>query len=68
MFEKEHLTIKGKSFMKDVEYEGKKLVQLDEDRIINEGLSGGSVHFRADSTNIEEAHPFPEEESPRTQG
>ena len=66
--ENEHLRIKGKNFIKDVQYEGKKRVQLDEDRIINEGLSGGSVHMRADSTNIEEAHPFPQEEPPRTNG
>ncbi|MET3696385.1 hypothetical protein SAMN05877753_103372 [Bacillus oleivorans] len=65
MSENEHVKINGKTFIKDVEYEGKKLAQLDEDRFINEGLSGGSVHFREDATNIEEALPFPKEESPR---
>jgi hypothetical protein len=37
----------------DLQYEGKDQVYLDIDRIINEGLSGGSVHSRHDTTNIE---------------
>jgi hypothetical protein len=52
---------KGK---KDLQYEGKDKVFLDIDRIINEGLSGGSVHSRHDTTNIEEARNLTEEEPP----
>jgi hypothetical protein len=49
---------------KDLLYEGKEEKYLDIDRIINEGLSGGSVHARNESTNIEEARDFVEEEPP----
>jgi hypothetical protein len=50
---------------KDVMYEGKDKVFLDEDRIINEGLSGGSVHMREGATNIEQARDLEEEQPPR---
>ncbi len=40
---------------KDLLFEGRDKVYLDIDRMINEGMSGGSVHSRHDSTNIEEA-------------
>jgi hypothetical protein len=49
---------------KDLQFEGKDKVFLDIDRIINEGLSGGSVHSRHDTTNIEEARDLTEEEPP----
>ncbi|WHZ05949.1 hypothetical protein QNH48_07375 [Neobacillus sp. YX16] len=49
---------------KDLQYEGKDKAYLDIDRIINEGLSGGSVHSRHDTTNIEEARNLTEEEPP----
>lgn len=49
---------------KDLNYEGKDKVFLDEDRIINEGLSGGSVHMRDEYTNIEEARDLVEEDPP----
>lgn len=49
---------------KDLQFEGKDKVYLDIDRIINEGLSGGSVHSRHDTTNIEEARNLSEEEPP----
>lgn len=49
---------------KDIEYEGRDKVYLDEDRIINEGLSGGSVHKRENSINIEEARDIDEEIPP----
>ncbi|MFD2443063.1 hypothetical protein ACFSO7_03610 [Bacillus sp. CGMCC 1.16607] len=52
------------NFNKDLHYEGKDKVYLDVDRMINEGMSGGSVHMRADSTNIEEARDLYEEEPP----
>ncbi|MDQ0232336.1 hypothetical protein J2S19_003646 [Metabacillus malikii] len=50
----------------DVNYEGKDKAYLDIDRIINEGLSGGSVHMRENTTNIEEARALPKEEPPHT--
>ncbi|MEH7112556.1 hypothetical protein V7124_09290 [Neobacillus niacini] len=49
---------------KDLLFEGKDKVYLDIDRMINEGMSGGSVHSRHDSTNIEEARDLVEEEPP----
>jgi hypothetical protein len=45
-------------------YEGRDKVYLDIDRMINEGMSGGSVHSRHDTTNIEEAHDLVQEEPP----
>jgi hypothetical protein len=45
-------------------YEGRDKMFMDIDRMINEGLSGGSVHYREDVTNIEEAHNFTEEFPP----
>jgi hypothetical protein len=52
-----------KASEKGVDYEGRNEVYLDIDRMINEGMSGGSVHFREDLTNIEEARDL-EKESP----
>lgn len=49
---------------KDLLYEGKDKVYLDIDRMINEGMSGGSVHARHDTTNIEEARDLTKEEPP----
>lgn len=49
---------------KDLDYEGKDKAFVDVDRMINEGLSGGSVHKREDSTNIEEARVLPDEQPP----
>lgn len=45
-------------------YEGRDKAYMDVDRMINEGLSGGSVHSRQDSTNIEEARDLTEEQPP----
>lgn len=52
------------NFDDDSHYEGKDKVFLDVDRMINEGMSGGSVHMRAESTNIEEARDLYEEDPP----
>ena len=54
----------AKNIQKGSDYEGKDKVFLDVDRIINEGLSGGSVHMREDTTNIEEARDLHEESPP----
>lgn len=53
-----------KNIKQDLKYEGKKEAYVDVDRMINEGLSGGSVHMREDSANIEETIDLPEEEPP----
>lgn len=55
---------KKKNETKDSLYEGRDQAYMDIDRMINEGLSGGSVHYRYEMTNIEEAHDFVEEEPP----
>ena len=55
---KERLTNEGSI------YEGRDTVYLDIDRMINEGMSGGSVHARHDTTNIEEARDLVEEQPP----
>ncbi|RDI47894.1 hypothetical protein [Falsibacillus pallidus] len=51
-------------FLEDTNYEGKNKAYLDVDRMINEGMSGGSVHMRAESANIEEATDLTEETPP----
>ncbi|MGM7636260.1 hypothetical protein [Bacillus sp. Hm123] len=55
------------SFLPDTQFEGKDQAFLDVDRMINEGLSGGSVHMREDeiTANIEETHMFIDETPPR---
>lgn len=55
---------KGEQAKEDLFYEGKDKTYLDVDRMINEGMSGGSVHARHDATNIEEARELVEEEPP----
>lgn len=47
---------------KDLEYEGKDQAYLDIDRMINEGLAGGTVVNRESATNIEEARELQDEE------
>lgn len=53
-----------KNIKEDLQYEGKDEAYLDIDRMINEGMSGGSVHMREDTTNIEEARDLEQEEPP----
>ncbi|MFJ7728014.1 hypothetical protein ACIQXV_17940 [Neobacillus sp. NPDC097160] len=55
---KEKLTNEGSAF------EGREMAYMDIDRMINEGMSGGSVHARHDTTNIEEARDLIEEQPP----
>jgi hypothetical protein len=65
-------THKGGSYMADKRnnhcndscHEGRDKYFMDIDRMMNEGMSGGSVHMRHNATNIEEAHDFVEEEPP----
>ncbi|MDQ0224292.1 hypothetical protein [Metabacillus niabensis] len=55
---------KNEPVKQDLNYEGKDKAYLDIDRIINEGLSGGSVHMRENSTNIGETTEITKEEPP----
>ncbi|WP_264736776.1 hypothetical protein [Cytobacillus firmus] len=55
---------KKRQVSEDVNYEGRDKTYMDIDRIINEGLSGGSVHGRGDEVNIEQARELHEEEPP----
>ena len=52
-----------KKIKKDLEYNGRDKAYVDIDRIINEGLAGGTVINR-DQPNIEETRELPEEEPP----
>lgn len=56
--------ITSEGVKQDINYEGKDKAYLDIDRMINEGLSGGSVHRRKDETNIEEARELTKEQPP----
>ncbi|MGY4690503.1 hypothetical protein [Salibacterium sp. K-3] len=44
--------------------EKEKNLQYDEDRMINEGLAGGTVRRPEDKGQIDEARDLPEEEPP----
>ncbi|KAB2337108.1 hypothetical protein F7731_05645 [Cytobacillus depressus] len=55
-----------KNAQEDLHHEGRDKVYLDIDRMINEGMSGGSVHMREETTNIEEARDLHEEDPPYT--
>lgn len=48
----------------DSHLEGRDKAFMDIDRMINEGMSGGSVHMRKETTNIEEARELYEEAPP----
>lgn len=53
-----------KQFAEDLQYEGRDKMYVDVDRMINEGMAGGTVH-RFDSTpNIEEARDLYPEDPP----
>jgi hypothetical protein len=52
------------TFQEDLPNEGKAEAYLDVDRMINEGLSGGSVHGRQEMVNIEETTHLPKESPP----
>lgn len=57
--------MKNNSKVKDVPDEGRDEVYLDIDRMINEGLSGGSVHEGKNWANIEEARDLKPETPPK---
>ncbi|WP_338451318.1 hypothetical protein R4Z09_05390 [Niallia oryzisoli] len=54
----------NKDFKEDSHFEGKDKAYLDIDRMINEGLSGGSVDMINNETNIEEARDIEPETLP----
>ncbi|MFZ3589829.1 hypothetical protein ACOI1C_11240 [Bacillus sp. DJP31] len=58
------MTKKEPTFRKDLQNEGKEFAYLDVDRMINEGLSGGSVHREGNMANIEPTIHLPEEAPP----
>ncbi|SDM01106.1 hypothetical protein [Sediminibacillus halophilus] len=49
----------GQSFFKD-----KKTYELDVDRMINEGLAGGTVRANKERSQIEESRDLPRQEQP----
>ncbi len=53
---------------KDINDKGREKVYLDIDRIINEGLAGGTVNNRYKHPEIDEARPLKEETLPRKKG
>jgi hypothetical protein len=53
-----------KKFAEDLQYEGRDKVYVDVDRMINEGMAGGTVHRLDDTPNIEESHDLPPEDPP----
>lgn len=59
MKEKENCT-----FCEDTNHEGREKAFLDIDRMINEGLAGGTVHSHKNATNIEESRELAEEDPP----
>lgn len=46
------------------QYEGRDKAFMDIDRMVNEGMAGGNVHNRHETTNIEEARDLVEEQPP----
>lgn len=56
--------IRSKKFAEDMQNEGRDEVYLDVDRMINEGMAGGTVHRLDSSTNIEESRDFYPEDPP----
>ncbi|WLR53982.1 hypothetical protein LC048_15965 [Mesobacillus subterraneus] len=54
----------GKKFAEDLQYEGRDKVYVDVDRMINEGMAGGTVNRLDSSANIEESHEFYPENPP----
>ncbi|MDP4106227.1 MAG: hypothetical protein Q8935_14915 [Bacillota bacterium] len=55
---------KKTKILNDSLYEGRDKAFMDIDRMMNEGLAGGSVHNREGAKNIEEAHDFHAEQPP----
>ncbi|WP_102347479.1 hypothetical protein [Bacillus sp. Marseille-P3661] len=53
---------KKQLFEQDSLYEGRDKYFVDEDRMINEGLAGGTVVTREENKQIEEARELPIEE------
>ncbi|RST75151.1 hypothetical protein D4T97_007785 [Siminovitchia acidinfaciens] len=56
---------KSPDFLPDSNNEGRDRYFMDVDRMENEGMSGGSVFMRDDSTNIEQSTDFFPEDPPQ---
>ncbi|RWR14607.1 hypothetical protein [Siminovitchia fortis] len=52
-------------FLPDSDHEGRDRYFMDVDRMENEGMSGGYVFMREDSTNIEQSTDFFPEDPPQ---
>ena len=52
-------------FLPDTDSEGRDHYYMDVDRMVNEGLAGGSVFMRSDSVNIEQTNDLFEEDPPQ---
>ena len=55
---------RGKKFAKDLQNEGRDKVYVDVDRMINEGMAGGTVFRLNSEPNIGESHDFYPEDPP----
>lgn len=55
----------GNTRKEEPQYEGKKELYLDIDRMMNEGLAGGTVNHKYDHPSVDYYHPFEEEEPPK---
>ncbi|WP_239673488.1 hypothetical protein [Mangrovibacillus cuniculi] len=51
-------------FLPDTEHSGRDKAYIDVDRFINEGMGGGSVFDREESTNIPESDVIVDQEDP----
>jgi hypothetical protein len=56
--------VQNKKFADDLRNEGRDKVYVDVDRMINEGMAGGTVHRLDSSPNIGESHDFYPEDPP----
>lgn len=52
-------------FAEDLNYEGREKAYVDVDRMINEGMAGGTVHRGDTAANIEEARELAPENPPK---
>jgi hypothetical protein len=52
-------------FAEDLKYEGREKAYVDVDRMINEGMAGGTVHRYENNANIEESRDLSAEDPPK---
>ena len=56
---------KNNRIKKDLEHEGRGKYYLDIDRMINEGMAGGTVNHKYDHPSVGYAHDIVSESEPR---